>query len=122
VIVVRYFDPAPRIWLTSIGLSALVGTGLYVSTAACGANSVKLKFWQIVRLYLTPFCVSSFSALVKDRNFILVVSPQPLDSMVALSVIGAFVLLAYVAKKSIKVSAVPQLQRDVTSPSTDAPL
>src|SRR5690349_10972649 len=71
----RYFDPHPRLWLTSLGLSAIIGFALILSTA--GTNSAtRLDRWQIFRLFLMPFCVSSFAALVKDRGFILVFSPD----------------------------------------------
>src|SRR4051794_36403778 len=81
VVLVRYFDPSPRIWLTSLGLSAIVGTALYISSTA---NGNKLQPWQIIRLYLMPFFVSSFSALVKGRGFILVFSPNPEEILLAL--------------------------------------
>jgi hypothetical protein len=75
VVLVRYFDPSPRLWLTSLGLSAIIGFALYLSTVS-GANKVKLDSWQLFRLFLMPFCVSSFAALVKDKGFILIFSPR----------------------------------------------
>lgn len=75
VVLVRYFDPNPRLWLTSLGLSAIIGFALYLSTSG-GANKVKLEGWQLFRLFLMPFCVSSFAALVKGRGFILIFSPN----------------------------------------------
>src|SRR6185295_17223366 len=76
VVLVRYFDPSPRLWLTSLGLSLIIGFALFISTTAASANKVKLDFWQTFRLFLMPFCVSSFAALVKGRGFILVFSPK----------------------------------------------
>ena len=75
VVLVRYFDPSLRLWLTSLGLSAIIGFALYLSTVS-GANNVKLEFWQMFRLFLMPFCVSSFAALVKGKGFILIFSPR----------------------------------------------
>ena len=75
VVLVRYFDPSLRLWLTSLGLSVIVGFALYLSTAS-GTNKVKLEFWQVFRLFLMPFCVSSFAALVKGKGFILIFSPK----------------------------------------------
>jgi len=75
VVLVRYFDPSLRLWLTSLGLSAIIGFALYLSTVS-GTNKVKLEFWQVFRLFLMPFCVSSFAALVKDERFILIFSPK----------------------------------------------
>ena len=75
VVLVRYFDPSLRLWLTSLGLSAIIGFALYLSTVS-GTNKVKLEFWQVFRLFLMPFCVSSFAALVKGKEFILIFSPK----------------------------------------------
>jgi len=77
VVLERYFDNSLRLWLTSLGLSLIIGFALYVSTAMAGAKRVALDPWQIFRLFLMPFCVSSFAALVKDQGFILIFSPKP---------------------------------------------
>jgi hypothetical protein len=74
-VLVRYFESSPRLWLTSLGLSLIIGVALYISTTA-GANNVRLDRWQTFRLFLMPFCVSSFAALVKDDGFILIFSPR----------------------------------------------
>lgn len=76
VVLVRYFDPSLRLWLTSLGLSAIIGFALYISTVTAGTTKVKLEFWQTFRLFLMPFCVSSFAALVKGKGFILIFSPR----------------------------------------------
>src|SRR5438874_5178566 len=84
VVLVRYFDPSPRLWLTSLGLSAIIGIALYLSATA-GATKVKLDRWTIFRLFLMPFCVSSFAALVKGRGFILIFSPNPAEIFLAIA-------------------------------------
>ena len=76
VVVVRYFDPNPLLWLTSLALSGIIGTALYINTTSSGKAKVKLERWPIFRLFLTPFCVSSFAALVKGQGFILIFSPH----------------------------------------------
>jgi hypothetical protein len=91
VVLVRYFDPNPRLWLTSLGLSAIVGIALVLSTAGTNATT-KLDRWQVFRLFLMPFCVSSFAALVKGRGFVLVFSPDWKDL-----VIGSVLLFAFLA-------------------------
>lgn len=75
VVVARYFDPNPWLWLTAVGLSGIIGFALYVNTTRSGAARVRLGGWPTFRLFLTPFCVSSFAALVKDRGFVLIFSP-----------------------------------------------
>ena len=85
VVLVRYFDPSPRLWLTSLGLSLIIGFALYVSTTAAGETKVKLERWQIIRLFMMPLCVSSFSALVKGRGFFLIFSPNLDEILIAVA-------------------------------------
>ena len=89
VVLARYFDKSLLLWLTSLGLSLIIGFALYVSTAMAGTKRVTLDFWQIFRLFLMPFCVSSFAALVKDQGFILIFSPKPAEIGVAVGLCAA---------------------------------
>jgi hypothetical protein len=89
VVLVRYFDPSPRLWITSMGLSAIIGCALLLSTRAA-IGSTRLAKWGVFRLFLMPFCVSSFSALVKGRGFVLVFSPQLRENLLALGLCAAF--------------------------------
>jgi hypothetical protein len=75
-VAIPYFEPSWALWTTSLGMSAIIGTGLYLSTAYAGAVRVTLKPWTVVRLYLMPFCVSSFASLIKGRGFLLVFHPD----------------------------------------------
>jgi hypothetical protein len=84
VVLTRYFDPSLRLWLTSLGLSLIIGFALYLSTTAGVASGTKLPFWPTFRLFLMPFCVSSFAALVKEKHFILVFSPRAEETLIAL--------------------------------------
>jgi hypothetical protein len=97
VVLVRYFDPAPGLWLTSLGLSFIIGVALYISTTASPGSS-KLSFWPKFRLFLMPFCVSSFAALVKGKGFVLVFSPRWEDSALAVMFILMFSALVAAAK------------------------
>ena len=90
-VLARYFDASPTLWLSSLGISAIVGTALYLSTARAGETRVRLERWQIARLYLMPFCVSSFAALIKGRGFILIFHPSVRDNLVATSLCALFV-------------------------------
>ena len=97
VVLVRYFDRNPQIWLTSLGLSVIIGAALFINTTVSGKARVKLEPWPTFRLFLTPFCVSSFAALVKGRGFVLIFSPQWEEMAVALGAclaLGGMVLLA----------------------------
>jgi hypothetical protein len=87
VTLVKYFDNSVQLWLTSVGLSAIIGIALYLSSTT-GGN--KMERWQITRLFMMPFCVSSFSALVKGKHFILIFSPEPKEDLLCILLIGAF--------------------------------
>jgi hypothetical protein len=99
VVLFHYWDPSLRLWLTSFGLSAIIGTALYISSTAQGN---KLGGWQIARLFMMPFCVSSFSALVKGKQFILVFSPKPAEIFLALGLCATFCLAVRVLKTARK--------------------
>ncbi len=99
VVLVQYFDAAPRLWLTSLGLSGIIGFALYLSTAGSGTTKVQLDRWQLFRLFLMPFCVSSFAALVKGKNFILIFSPNPAEIMLAVAICAALWLVVFVLKR-----------------------
>lgn len=90
VVLVRYFDPSPDLWITSIGLSAIIGCALLLSTRAA-LKGGKMDRWGVFRLFLMPFCVSSFAALVKGHGFILIFSPRWPDTALALGLCALFV-------------------------------
>ena len=99
VVLVRYFDSSPRLWLTSLGLSVIIGFALYLSTAGSGTTKVQLDRWQTFRLFLMPFCVSSFAALVKNEDFILVFSPRPAEILTAAGLCAALVAVVRLLKR-----------------------
>jgi hypothetical protein len=99
VVLVRYFDPSARLWLTSLGLSAIIGFALYLSTAGSGTTRLKLDRWQLFRLFLMPFCVSSFAALVKGKGFVLIFSPKVEETLLALALCAALCLVVFAVKK-----------------------
>jgi hypothetical protein len=103
VILVRYFDSTPKLWLTSLGLSCIVGIALVISTISASTGTTKLDGWQTFRLFLMPWCVSSFSALVKGQGFILIFSPKPKEDLAAAGlclVLCAIVLLLKRARRN----------------------
>ncbi len=91
IVVVRHFDPAPRLWLTSLGLSAIIGSALVIGVQSSSGGTTRLDRWQVFRLYLMPFCVSSFAALVKDEGYVLVFAPELLPNALGGGLIAAFV-------------------------------
>jgi hypothetical protein len=77
-------------------MSVVIGTGLTLSVSSSNVDR-----WQTVRLYLVPFCVSSFSSLVKNHGFILIAPPKPKEFLISLSCCLSFLVLVF-AIKSLK--------------------
>jgi hypothetical protein len=98
--VTNHFDARPRLWLTSIGLSGIIGFALLISTRSSSTGTTTLDRWQVFRLFLMPFCVSSFAALVKDAGYILVFPPGPKENLVGMAFVIAFVFVVYSLKRS----------------------
>jgi hypothetical protein len=90
--VARFFDPSPAIWLNSLGLSAVIGIALLLSVGGSGARPDR---WQVFRLFMMPFGVSSFSSLIKGRGFVLVFPPVGMD--LAVPVVACVAFLCFVA-------------------------
>lgn len=75
-VAVPYFDPNLRLWLSSVGIALIIGTALLLSTAYAGPTVIHLHPSAVLRLYLMPFFVSSFAALIKDCGFVVVFHPD----------------------------------------------
>jgi hypothetical protein len=101
-VIARYFEPSPSLWLSSIGISAIIGTGLYLSTVHGGRTRTRLEPWQVVRLYLMPFCVSSFAALIKGHGFLLVFHPTLADNALAALACATLVVASALARRSVR--------------------
>jgi hypothetical protein len=107
VVLVRWFDPSPMLWLNSCGISLIIGTALYLSTTQAGKTRTRLNRWQVMRLFLMPLCVSSFAALIKDRGFILIFPPHLNDNLLACSLIAGFCLIVWMIKRLNRTTATP---------------
>lgn len=88
-----YFRWEPRLWATSLGIGVIVGFALMLSTGPVSRQRFRERFWESIRLFVCPFLVSSFSALVAGKGFILVFSPLWFENTIALAGIALFLLL-----------------------------
>jgi hypothetical protein len=91
VTVAAHFDARPGLWLTSLGISAIIGVALLISTTSSSNGTTELDRWQVFRLFVMPFCVSSFAALVKDEGYVLVFPPSPWLNVIGFGLIAVFV-------------------------------
>ena len=101
--VTYHFDPSPSIWLNSVGISAVIGIALILSVG--GLRSAKKDRWQTFRLFAMPFCVSSFSSLIKGKGFILVFPPSASELATAIGLCVAFVAIVIVLRARRAASA-----------------
>ena len=90
------FDPNPEIWVNALGISLVVGTALSLSVARSAPANRDL--WQSFRLFLIPFCVSSFATLTKDQGYFLVFSTNREILSESITVCVVFVLLVLAVK------------------------
>jgi hypothetical protein len=97
VTVTAHFDPSPAIWLNSLGISAVIGVALLLSVERESPNSANP--WQTFRLFLMPFCVSSFSALIKGQGYILVLPSRPLELSFSIGLCAGFVAFVLVLRR-----------------------
>ena len=87
--VIHHFDGTPAIWLNALGISGIIGVALYLSVREPGKPPPDR--WTVMRLFLMPFCVSSFSQLIKGKGFVLVFPPELHENAVALAACAIFV-------------------------------
>ena len=120
LVVARYFEPNPGLWLSSLGISGIIGAGLYLSTARAGKVRVELGGWQVFRLFLMPFCVSSFAALIRDRGFVLVFHPSLVDNALGLGLCAALSGTVWLLRRrpSEAVGSPASLATPLPTPST----
>lgn len=92
------FDPSPALWINSTGISLIIGTGLMLSVAVPAGH--KTDRWQIFRLFLMPFCVSSFAALIKGHAYIFVFPLEPVEFLASVNACVIFVLCVFLLRKT----------------------
>ena len=91
-VVVFYFDPTPMLWASALGMSGIIGLALLLSTGPVSDG------WTTFRLFLMPFCVSSYSALIKGKGFILIFPPVWQNNVIACGCLLAFLILQRLTK------------------------
>jgi hypothetical protein len=54
--------------------------------------------WQTFRLFMMPFCVSSFSSLIKGKGYIFVIPPNTSEQIISVGACLSFILFVYSIK------------------------
>lgn len=94
-----YFEPSLRLWASSLGISLIIGFALLLSTNQQG---VKQDIWIKIRLFLFPFCVSSYSATIKGHDFILLFPNNTKHLFLGISNCLLFVFFIWFTKRVYK--------------------
>ena len=94
--VIHHFDATPAIWLNALGISAIIGVALYLSVREPGKPPP--DNWTTLRLFLMPFCVSSFSSLIKGKGFVLIFPPSLHENAIALAACALFVVFVVIVR------------------------
>ncbi|MES3008867.1 MAG: hypothetical protein V4751_13960 [Pseudomonadota bacterium] len=102
---IYHFDPSPGIWLNSVGISAVIGIALILSVG--GLKTATRDNWQTFRLFAMPFCVSSFSSLIKGKGFILVFPPSVTELATAVSLCAVFAAIVIGLRRASDVKRDP---------------
>ena len=97
VMVTFHFDSRPSLWINSLGISVVIGTALILSVLPPAGIGAMAK-WAVARLFMMPFCVSSFAALIKDQGFLVVFSPRMMENMIAAGACALFVVITLLCK------------------------
>jgi hypothetical protein len=87
--VIHHFDATPAIWINALGISGIIGIALYLSVREPGKPPPDR--WTVFRLFLMPFCVSSFSSLIKGRGFVFIFPPNLHELAISITACGLFV-------------------------------
>ena len=98
--VIHHFDPAPAIWLNALGISAIIGVALWLSVREPGKPPPDR--WTTLRLFLMPFCVSSFSQLIKGQDFVLIFPPDVGEICMTLAICAAFVCAIFALRTVLR--------------------
>ncbi len=101
-----YFDASPRLWLNSLGISAIIGIALLLSVSESGSllERCRKQPWQTFRLFLMPFCVSSFASLIKGQGYLLMLPPKLSEQLLSMGLCMVFVLAVFFLKNAYRKS------------------
>jgi len=78
-IVITNFDPCLQIWVNALVISLIVGVALNASV-----GSTKQNVSQRIRLFAIPFAVSSYTGLIRGKDFVMIFPPSWQETIVGL--------------------------------------
>lgn len=100
ITIINYFDANLNVWINSFGISVVIGIALMLSVAD-EKNWFKIN-WQTARLFIMPFCVSSFSALIKDKNYFIIIPDNKFVLLQSIMACSVFIAAVFIIKRTNK--------------------
>lgn len=97
--VVNYADRDRSWWRHALGIAVIVGVILALNAAPPHGRIRDLGFWPLLRFFLIPFCVASFSAFTKGHEFFLIFPMNPAENLTAGGILALFCIGVWVARK-----------------------
>lgn len=104
VLMARHATLASGPWLNAVGIALVVGLILAANAIPSGGTWRQLGRWPLLRFFLIPFCVSSFSAAMRDAGLVAIFPRDLADNLIAGAAVAAF-LLATAAARSQRTSS-----------------
>lgn len=114
-VVSMHFDGSPKLWLSSLGMSGIIGIALLLSTRDAipdakreegnkqpDQKGKKQDGWTVFRLFLMPFCVSSYAALIKGKPFFMIFPLRTQELFAACGACVGFVIWQRLCRRQWK--------------------
>lgn len=99
VTMARHATADPRVWLGAAGIAAVVGVMLTANAIPAGGSWREPGFWPTLRFFLIPFCVASFSSVMREVGLVVIFPRHLPDNLWAGGAVGAFWLLCAAARQ-----------------------
>lgn len=96
---IRYGERGLSVWQHSLGIAMIVGMMLALNAVPSGKRVRDLGFWPLLRFFLIPFCVASFSAFARGHAFVLIFPINLAENIAGGGLIGLFCALVWLAKR-----------------------
>ena len=102
VIVIRYFDPSPALWPSSLGISLIIGTALLINASTSRQSVKTIEFRPAFRVFSHAILRFRFFGVIKGRSFYLIFSPQINDRLVASALCAMLWITRYASRRGAK--------------------
>lgn len=98
VLMGRHASLVPGAWVNAAGIALVVGLMLTANAIPAGGTWRQLDRWSLRRFFLIPFCVSSFSVVMRDTGLVVIFPRNLADNLIASAAVGVFLLAVAAAR------------------------